>query len=409
VARTQRVTFGSGVTWTVVDEGHHVVAAIEQYLEFLRNGGYSSNTVKAYSRALALWWTFLERKRLGWADVELRHFGEFLRELRMDSVETGVVSFETGVVSFDEPQMVPDGTVANRMRAVMSFYRYHASHGVTVASMLYEQVRAHPGPYLPFLEHVSRRNGRARARLRIRSPRSSTPILTPQQLGVLLDHEASWDLDRHEWVGDLRYRLLWSFLAETGARLGEALSLRHRDWCTGRGGTASVRFPHGQTLKSGPRRVHVGSALDRLYGDYVWMLCERGADLGVQDWDSSYVFVNTTREPLFAPMRPESIYAHLRALKRRSLGLPEAMTPHWFRRAAARERSGKVAAAHAVRTQSGPSPAGNGLKTYRKFSPPARASGQDWTTGRLDDWTTGRLDDWTTGLGIGKPSLVQSQ
>jgi integrase len=329
VARTQRATFGGSLTWTVVDEGHHLVAVVEQYLEFLRNGGYSPNTVKSYSRALALWWTFLERKRLGWSDVELRHFGESLRALRTDSVESGVVPF-------DEPQLVPDGTVANRMRAVMSFYRYHASHGVTVASVLYEQVRAHPGPYLPFLEHVSRRNGRARARLRIRSPRSTTPILTPQQLRVLLDQEATWDPDRHEWIGDLRYRLLWSFLAETGARLGEALSLRHGDWCTGRGGTASVRFepsdhPHGHRLKSGPRRVHIGGALDRLYGDYVWMLCERGADLRIQDWDSSYVFVNTAREPLFAPMRPESIYAHLRALKRRSLGLPEDMTPHWFR------------------------------------------------------------------------------
>jgi hypothetical protein len=71
--------------------------------------------------------------------VELRHFGEFLREL-------GTSSVESGVVPFDEPQLVPDGTVANRMRAVMSFYRYHASHGVKVASVLYEQVRAHPGP-----------------------------------------------------------------------------------------------------------------------------------------------------------------------------------------------------------------------------------------------------------------------
>ena len=43
--------------------------------------------------------------------------------------------------------------------------------------------------------------------------------------------------------------------------------------------------------------------------------------------------------------------------------------PAAHRRAAARERSGKEAAAHAVRTQSGPSPAGDGLKTYRKFSP----------------------------------------
>jgi hypothetical protein len=47
VARTQRVALGGGVTWTVVDKGHGVVAPIERYLEFLRNGGYSPNTVKA--------------------------------------------------------------------------------------------------------------------------------------------------------------------------------------------------------------------------------------------------------------------------------------------------------------------------------------------------------------------------
>jgi hypothetical protein len=69
-------------------------------------------------------------------------------------------------------------------------------------------------------------------------------------------------------------------------------------------GSRPSDHPHGQTLKSGPRRVHIGSTLDRLYGDYVWMLCERGADLRVQDWHSSYVFVNTSREPLFAPMSP---------------------------------------------------------------------------------------------------------
>jgi hypothetical protein len=47
VARTQRVTFGNSVTWTVVDEAHDFVEVIEQYLEFLRNDGYSPNTVKA--------------------------------------------------------------------------------------------------------------------------------------------------------------------------------------------------------------------------------------------------------------------------------------------------------------------------------------------------------------------------
>jgi hypothetical protein len=39
VARTQRVAVGSSATWPVVDEGHHLVVVIEQYLEFLRNRG----------------------------------------------------------------------------------------------------------------------------------------------------------------------------------------------------------------------------------------------------------------------------------------------------------------------------------------------------------------------------------
>jgi integrase len=313
----------------VVDERYTVVAPAEEYLEFLRDTDGSANTVKSYARALALWWTFLEHRGLGWLDVELRHFGEFLRALRTGTVETGVISLE-------EVQRVPDSTVATRMRPVMAFYRFQASNGVQVASVLYEKVRAHPGPYLPFLEHVARRHGRTRSRIRLRTPRSRTPILTPEQIRALVDHEATWEPGQQAWVGDLRYRLMWLLLAETGARLGEVLSLRHGDWHTGRGGTASVRFepsdhPHGQALKSGPREVHIGARLDRLYGDYVWMLCEHGADQHIQDWDSSYVFVNIRREPLFAPMRPESIYAHLRSVKRAGLGLPNEMTPHWFR------------------------------------------------------------------------------
>ena len=86
--------------------------------------------------------------------------------------------------------------------------------------------------------------------------------------------------DDGEWHGDLRYRLLWSLLAETGMRIGEALSLQHRDWNTGRSSTATVsvvdrHHPYGIATKSGSQRVHIGSRLDRLYADYVW--CRRGS------------------------------------------------------------------------------------------------------------------------------------
>jgi integrase len=37
------------------------------------------------------------------------------------------------------------------------------------------------------------------------------------------------------------------------------------------------------------------------------------------------------RQPMFGPLRPESIYAHLASMKRRVPALPARLTPHWFR------------------------------------------------------------------------------
>lgn len=112
--------------------------------------------------------------------------------------------------------------------------------------------------------------------------------------------------------------------------------MQHRDWETGRGTTAGVRVvprphPYGLVPKSGGRRVFIGSPLDQLYSDYVWWLCELGADAAVDDWDSAYIFCNVRRSPLFKPLRPESVYAHLASVKRREPKVPPAMTPHWFR------------------------------------------------------------------------------
>jgi hypothetical protein len=90
------------------------------------------------------------------------------------------------------------------------------------------------------------------------------------------------------------------------------LGLQHRDWKTGTGTTALVEVvhrrdhPHGVRAKSGYRRVHIGSALDRLYGDHVWWLCEQGAHVVLNDWDSAYIFCNLHRGQRFAPLRGES-------------------------------------------------------------------------------------------------------
>lgn len=328
VAQTQRVVARSEVTWTVVDASYRTIEAIEEYLEYLR-AEHAANTVKAYARALALWWTFLDRSGRNWRHVELRDFGAFIQALRKNSIEDHVPATRRVTA-------VSDATVAARVRSVIGLYRYHANNGVGFAVTLHESVGSRAGRYLPFLEHIARRDGRRRSVIRVRVRRTDTPILDPRVIQQMLDAEARWDSSAGQWVGDLRYRLLWAVLAETGCRIGEALSIRHRDWIAGRGGTAQISLeprdhPHGLSHKSGYRRVHVGSRLDRLYADYVWWLCDSGADAMIDDWDDAYVFCNTKREPQFAPLRAESVYDHLARLKRRHPDVPAAMTPHWFR------------------------------------------------------------------------------
>ena len=44
------------------------------------------------------------------------------------------------------------------------------------------------------------------------------------------------------------------------------------------------------------------------------------------------MFVNLSREPRFAPWRPESVYDLVRRLRRQLAGqVPAGWTPHWFR------------------------------------------------------------------------------
>ncbi|WP_345680226.1 tyrosine-type recombinase/integrase [Yinghuangia aomiensis] len=327
---SQRVRGEGGCTWTVLADDFSVVGPVERYLEYLRSVDSSPNTVKAYARGLALWWSFLEGRSQAWNAIGVTDLGTFVGQLRRGCVAAEAVAIDGG-------GRAADATVASRVRAVMGFYRYHAACGVEVADRLYETVNSRPGGYLPFLEHVARKLGRRSSVVNVRVRPKPTPVLLPGQMTVLRNAEAAWVPDEGVWSGELRYRLLWTLLEETGMRLGEALGLRHRDWQAGTGTTARIEVvhrpdhPHGVRAKSGYRRIFVGSALDRLYGDWVWALCEAGADVEVEDWDDAYIFCNLHRGRRFAPLRPESVYKHLGARRGQLPSLPREMTPHWYR------------------------------------------------------------------------------
>lgn len=333
VARVQQVLGSGGErTWTVLGEDRRPVDPVERFLEYLRVLGRSPNTVKSYARALALWWQFLGLYGLDWDAVKLEDFGSFLSWLR-----TG----DTPVVASIEPRAARfcEETVAVRLQTVASFYRYHHFNGVEAASGLYERAFRPGRSYKPMLEHLARRRGTTRSVVRVsRRRRASPPTLTRGQIEAILDACARWDETAREWRGSVRDRLLWSLLAETGLRLGEALGLQHRDWHTGLGDTPWLEVvprehPHGVRVKGQAyRKLFVSDELDRLYGDYLFELCDRGVELHVADLDAHWVFVNLQREPRFAPLRAETVRSQVLKLRRQLGGrVPERFSPHWLR------------------------------------------------------------------------------
>lgn len=339
VARVQRVSFGGSEpdTHTVVGSDHLPIGPAAQYLRFLRQGGASPHTVRAYAAGLAEWFTVLEHTGHAWDDFPTNLFGQFLRYLRTGDLP--------GAARIGAPaQKLAASSLQPRAAAVLSMYRYHADAGHTETP--YRRLFTSRGSWRRYSRYVSFRDGVGprhdgdRPIYRMRSPnRSSTPVLTPGQVNTILDGCSTQTADG-DWSGGpagVRNRLYFAVLAETGMRPGEALSLRHHDFHIGAGGTPFIDIidrqdhPHGVRVKTGVRRVYVGDDLEALYSEYVWALVSMAADVAVPDLDSHFVFVNLVRGTLFSPMRMETIYEKVRGLKRAHPQLPADWTPHWMR------------------------------------------------------------------------------
>ncbi len=324
---------GGRRTWTVIDEKYRTVAPVEEWLEAHRQL-WSPNTVRGYATSLAQWWSFLEQRGEvdGWREVGVPAVAGFLSWLRNGrTVEHALV----------EPERAPSPeTLEARLAALISFYRWQeAVFSVPVAGRL---MRGAPrrAPARGLLAHLDARSApgpSSLVRVRRHRHRGRPPLLLPQEIQAILDGCAVVDPSSGEWAGNLRDRLLFALLAETGMRLGEALGLRICDFVMGRGGTPYVEIVPREGNANGarvkmmrPRRVYVGGDLERLFADYLTHLAGRSAELGLPITTDSPLLVNLQRPPLLAALREGTARDKTASLRKKGLG-PQEWTPHWFR------------------------------------------------------------------------------
>ncbi|WP_079632556.1 tyrosine-type recombinase/integrase [Mycobacteroides abscessus] len=337
MARVQRLCFPDApTTYTVVGADRLPVAPAREYLKFLLDGGASPNTVRAYAYGLAAWWTLLEHTGAHWDDFPTSLFGQFLAYLRTGDLP--------GTARIGAPaQVLAESSLQPRAAAVLSMYRYFAdAHDLNVPyrRLFSSRARHRRRRYTPMLAGVGVRREHDQPIYPRRTPNQQpTPVLLPAQVNTILN--ACSVQENGQWSGGacgLRDRLLFATLAETGMRLGEALSLRHNDWHISGGTTPYVVIagrddhPHGVRAKSGARRIYIGDDLVALYTEYVWQLIADGADVTVDDLANHFVFVNLARGVRYAPMRPETVYDKVDSITagHRDV-LPPDWTPHWLR------------------------------------------------------------------------------
>jgi integrase len=320
-------------TWTVVDDSYQTVSPVEEWLEAHRHL-WSPNTVRGYATSLAQWWTFLEQRGDAdrWQEIGVPAVTAFLSWLRNGR------TVEHAVASPGEPPSAE--TLEARLAALISFYRWQdAVYSVPAAGRL---MRGTPRrrPARGLLAHLDAQSAPGPAplvRVRRSDRRDRPPLLLPREIQAILDACAVFDEAAGEWAGNLRDRLLFALLAESGMRLGEALGLRISDFVMGRGDTGYVEIvprpgnPNGARVKMmRPRRVYLGGDLERLFGDYLTHLACRAAGLGIgitADWP---LLVNLERPPLLAALGEGTVRDKVTSLRRKSIG-PPGWTPHWFR------------------------------------------------------------------------------
>jgi len=324
---------GGARTWTVIDADYRTVGPVEEWLEAHRPL-WSPNTVRGYSTSLAQWWTFLEQRgeEARWQEVGVPAVSGFLGWLR-----NGRVLEHSLVASREAPSAE---TLEARLAALLSFYRWQgAVFGVPVADRLMRG-RAHRMQARGLLAHLDARSAPGPSSLvRVRGTRrrGRPPLLLPHEIQAILDGCAAVEPDSGEWAGNLRDRLLFALLAESGMRLGELLGMRVNDFVMGRGGTAYVEVvprcdnPNGARVKMmRPRRVYVGNDVEQLYADYLTHMACRAAEFGIAITADSPLLVNLQRPPLFAALREGTVRDKTTALRRKGIG-PPGWTPHWFR------------------------------------------------------------------------------
>lgn len=289
--------------WTVCN-GDGAIVPVDQFLSSLTSQDLTPNTVKAYAHDLKDWFSYLEGQGLDWREVRLEDISEFTTWLRVPPKDR-----DNYLTNAQANKPCSPSTINRKLTAISRFYSFHAATGVDLGDIsVYLNPTRRQLEWRQFRHYIT--NGEPGWH---KDTRHKPVLVTAPQMQAILDNSTR-----------LRDRFLWTLLADTGIRIGEALGLRHHDLSVENRQLTVVRRINNANRAVArslePRSIPISGKTLRLYTAYL------NDELG--EINSDYIFINLWNGVVGSPWTYSAVYDLVTRL-RRAIGFE--FDPHSLR------------------------------------------------------------------------------
>jgi integrase/recombinase XerD len=287
------------VSYMVLGDDLMPIKPITQYIKYMRDIEFSPNTIKTYVTGLKFWWEYMRDNGIAdWTNIKLTDLSNFVHYLRMPQKDNVIYIGEEV-----EAKRV-ESTINLYLSAVSSFYQFNMDLGNVKNYPMYKQSEnVGPRKYKTFLHHIDKGKPVKTRKIKLKAPKVKPKTLTEEQILAIVDA-----------CNNTRDKFLITLLAETGMRIGQALSLRHTDI---RSFDNEIDIIPRKGNKNGARQktkdpyvIHISKSLVGLYTDYV--INE------IDEVESDYVFVNLWDGEIGEPMTYSSVQQLVERLKKKT-------------------------------------------------------------------------------------------
>lgn len=196
--------------FVLLDRQMRLVQPVNEYLGYQALRGRAENTLRAYARDLKIFFEFLEQRGLQYDRIDLPMIRDYVEHLRSPDEHLAFLHTES--------KRTP-ATINRMIGTVHGFYCYQAAMGnISTNPLIMKEVNSPNSVFRSMLYHTRKSNYTKQSIFKIKESDYHIHLFTAADIQAL-----------YTALPTARDKLIFKLLIQSGARIGEVLSLKIED------------------------------------------------------------------------------------------------------------------------------------------------------------------------------------